>query len=93
MAKRGRKKQISKFKVGDSVTITKEPGTWELVWYKDGDDTCAIQNNRARMIVKVNQLKLASEDTDMIELPTPSTDRKWMKEATEYLTKNNWEIV
>ena len=45
------------------------------------------------MIVKVNQLKLASEDTDMIELPTPSTDRKWMKEATEYLTKNNWEIV
>tara|TARA_B100001094_G_scaffold323638_1_gene374870 strand:- start:1011 stop:1301 length:291 start_codon:yes stop_codon:yes gene_type:complete len=87
MAKRGRKKQAPKFKVGDSVTVPKESGTWELVWYKDGDDTCAIQNNRSRMLVKVSQLKLASEDTDMIELPIPSTDKKWMKEARQYLDK------
>ena len=93
MAKRGRKKQPSKFKLGEKVTTINNPGIWELVWYKDGDNSCAIQNSRVRALAKVNQLKLASEDTDMIELPTTSTDKKWMKEATEYLTKNNWEII
>jgi len=58
MAKRGRKKQISKFKVGDSVTVPKESGTWELVWYQEGDDTCGIQNTKYRMLAKVNQLTL-----------------------------------
>ena len=60
MAKRGRKKQISKFKLGDKVTTIAEPGIWELVWYKDGGDICAIQNSRRRMLAKVSQLKLAS---------------------------------
>ena len=58
MAKRGRKKKPSQFKVGDKVTCTKEPGTWELVWYKEGDDTCGIQNTKYRMLAKVNQLTL-----------------------------------
>jgi hypothetical protein len=71
MAKRGRKKQTPKFKLGDKVTTTALPGMWELVWYKEGDDVCAIQNNRRRMLAKVSQLKLASEDVDTIKLPTP----------------------
>ena len=87
MTKRGRKKQPSKFKLGDKVTVAKDPGIWELVWYKDGDDSCAIQNSRVRSLAKVSQLKLASEETDIIELPTPSTDKKWMKEASQYLDK------
>jgi|TARA_B100001094_G_scaffold200039_1_gene194105 hypothetical protein len=58
MAKRGRKKKPSQFKVGDKVTCTKEPGTWELVWYQEGDDTCGIQNTKYRMLAKVNQLTL-----------------------------------
>ena len=87
MAKRGRKKQAPKFKLGDKVTTINNLGIWELVWYKDGDDSCAIQNSRVRALAKVTQLKLASEETDTIELPTPSTDKEWMKEARQYLDK------
>jgi len=60
MAKRGRTKQTSKFKLGDKVTIIAKPGIWELVWYKDGDNICGVQNNRRRMLAKVSQLNLAS---------------------------------
>jgi len=87
MAKRGRKKQAPKFKLGDKVTTINNPGIWELVWYKDGENICAIQNSRVRALAKVNQLKLASEETDTIELPTPSTDKEWMNEARQYLDK------
>ena len=45
-------------KVGDKVTCTTHPGIWELVWYKKGDNTCAIQNDKYRYIVKVATLKL-----------------------------------
>ena len=39
-------------KQGDKVTCTTLPGEWELVWYKEGDTTCAIQNKMYRKIVK-----------------------------------------
>ena len=45
-------------KVGDKVTCTTHPGIWELVWYKEGDNTCAIQNDKYRYIVKTATLKL-----------------------------------
>jgi len=44
-------------KEGDKVTCTTYPGEWTLVWYKKGDNTCAIQNNRVRYIAKVSTLK------------------------------------
>jgi hypothetical protein len=39
-------------KQGDKVTCMTYPGVWELVWYKEGDTTCAIQNEKYRCIVK-----------------------------------------
>jgi hypothetical protein len=39
-------------KQGDKVTCMTHPGVWELVWYKEGDTTCAIQNEKYRCIVK-----------------------------------------
>jgi hypothetical protein len=39
-------------KQGDKVRCTTHPGVWELVWYKEGDTTCAIQNEKYRCIVK-----------------------------------------
>ena len=39
-------------KQGDKVTCTTLPGEWELVWYQEGDTTCAIQNKMYRKIVK-----------------------------------------
>ena len=45
-------------KVGDKVTCSTQPGEWTLVWYKEGDNTCAIQNDKYRYIVKVATLKL-----------------------------------
>jgi len=47
------------FKLGDKVTCTTHPGEWTLVWYKEGDHTCAIQNDKYRYIVKVATLTLA----------------------------------
>jgi hypothetical protein len=43
-------------KQGDKVTCTMHPGIWTLVWYKEGDSTCAIQNHQYRYIVKVTSL-------------------------------------
>jgi hypothetical protein len=43
-------------KVGDKVKCTTQPGEWTLVWYKEGDNTCAIQNDKYRYIVKVATL-------------------------------------
>jgi hypothetical protein len=50
--------QINKMKQGDKVTCTTHPGEWTLVWYKEGDNTCAIQNDKYRYIVKTATLKL-----------------------------------
>jgi hypothetical protein len=43
-------------KQGDKVKCTTHPGIWMLVWYKEGDTTCAIQNKTYRYIVKVATL-------------------------------------
>ena len=49
-------------KQGDKVTCMTHPGVWELVWYKEGDTTCAIQNEKYRCIVKVATLTKDKED-------------------------------
>lgn len=43
-------------KQGDKVKCTTHPGVWTLVWYKEGDTTCAIQNKKYRCIVKTATL-------------------------------------
>ena len=88
MTKRGRKKQTPKFKLGDKVRSTGEIGIWDLVWYKEGDTTCAIQNHKTRALTKVSQLSLVVEGEEGEELPIPiTTDKEWMKEARQYLDK------
>ena len=88
MAKRGRKKQTPKFKLGDKVRSAGEIGIWDLVWYKEGDTTCAIQNHQVRVLAKVSQLNLVVEGEDGEELSTPiATDKEWMKEARQHLDK------
>ena len=49
-------------KQGDKVTCTTHPGIWELVWYREGDTTCAIQNERYRYIVNVSSLKKVEDE-------------------------------
>ncbi len=53
----GRKKkgEADRFKVGDKVTSKEysESRVFELVWYKEGDQTCAIQDDCLRAVVKV----------------------------------------
>jgi hypothetical protein len=49
---------MMKLKQGDKVTCITQPGVWELVWYKEGDATCAIQNKKYRYIVKTATLQL-----------------------------------
>lgn len=53
----GRKKkdEVAKFKIGDKVTSLEysESRVFELVWYKEGDQTCAIQDDCLRAVVKV----------------------------------------
>lgn len=53
----GRKKkdEVAKFKIGDKVTSLEYPKSrvFELVWYKEGDHTCAIQDDCLRAVVKV----------------------------------------
>jgi len=49
-------------KQGDKVTCTTHPGIWELVWYREGDTTCAIQNERYRYIVNVSSLKKIEDE-------------------------------
>tara|TARA_R110001592_G_scaffold299307_1_gene570249 strand:+ start:944 stop:1144 length:201 start_codon:yes stop_codon:yes gene_type:complete len=58
----------TKFKVGDIVRSNEHIGIWEVVWYKTGDDTCAIQNNDTRALVKVNRLSLVMEDESGLEI-------------------------
>ena len=55
-----------KFTVGDKVTSIEHEGIWDLVWYKDGDTTCAIENSHMRAIAKISQLKLIKGDLDKI---------------------------
>ena len=55
--------RIYKMKVGDKVTCTTHPGIWELVWYKEGDTTCAIQNKTYRYIVKVSTLTKIKDES------------------------------
>ena len=82
MAQRGRKKKISQFKVGDKVRSAEQIAIWDLVWYKEGDTTCAIQNHKTRALTKVSQLSLVVEGEDGEELPTPIvTDKKRMKQG------------
>ena len=89
MAKRGRKKRADKFKLGDKVKLALEPGrVFELVWYKEGDTTCAIQDYRTRSLAKTSQLIPYIEGEDDIKLATPKTnDKEWMKRARQYLDK------
>jgi hypothetical protein len=48
-------------KLGDKVISTKFPDrVFELVWYQKGDETCAIQDETLRAVVKVSTLSLAS---------------------------------
>ena len=55
-----------KFKVGDKVTSIGHKGIWDLVWYKEGDTTCAIKNSHMRAIAKISQLTLIKGDFDKI---------------------------
>lgn len=49
-------------KEGDKVICLTHPEcVWELVWYKAGDTTCAIQNEKYRYIVKVSTLKVIKD--------------------------------
>lgn len=49
-------------KVGDKVTSTQYPNReFELAWYKEGDNTCAIQDEKIRAIVKVASLNLVPQ--------------------------------
>jgi len=48
-------------KLGDKVISTKYPDrVFELVWYKEGDATCGIQDETLRAVVKVSSLSLAT---------------------------------
>ena len=48
-------------KVGDKVTTTKYPDReFELVWYQEGDSTCAVQDEKLRAIVKTSTLSLVA---------------------------------
>jgi hypothetical protein len=50
-------------KLGDKVTSTKYPDrVFELVWYKEGDNTCAIQDKTLRAVVKVSSLDLVTQE-------------------------------
>ena len=48
-------------KLGDTVTSTKYPDrVFKLVWYKERDATCAVQDETLRAVVKVSSLSLAT---------------------------------
>ncbi len=50
-------------KLGDKVISSKFPGrVFELVWYQKGDETCAVQDETLRAVVKVSTLSLATPD-------------------------------
>jgi hypothetical protein len=49
-------------KVGDKVTTTKYPNReFDLVWYQEGDSTCAVQDEKIRAIVKTSTLDLVTQ--------------------------------
>jgi hypothetical protein len=49
-------------KLGDKVISNKFPGRiFDLVWYQEGDATCAIQDERLRAVVKVSTLYLVPQ--------------------------------
>jgi hypothetical protein len=48
-------------KQGDKVKCISYSGVWTLVWYKEGDTTCAIQNETRRYVVKTSTLTLIKE--------------------------------
>jgi hypothetical protein len=48
-------------KQGDKVKCISLPGVWVLVWYQKGDETCAIQNETYRKIVKTRTLTIVKE--------------------------------
>jgi hypothetical protein len=48
-------------KVGDKVKSFSRPGElFTLVWYKKGDSTCAIANEKIRLIAKTYTISLAT---------------------------------
>jgi hypothetical protein len=50
-------------KEGDKVTSTTYPDrVFELVWYQEGDNTCAVQDETLRAIVKVSTLSLVTQE-------------------------------
>ena len=46
----------NRFYLGDKVRCMTHPGIWTLVYYIEGDTTCAIQNEKYRYIVKTSTL-------------------------------------
>ncbi len=50
-------------KLGDKVISTNYSGrVFELVWYQEGDATCAIQDKKIRAVVKVSTLDLVPQE-------------------------------
>ena len=50
-------------KLGDKVISTNYPArVFELVWYKEGDSTCGIQDKSLRAVVKISTLSLAPQE-------------------------------
>jgi hypothetical protein len=50
-------------KLGDKVISNKFPGRiFDLVWYQEGDVTCAIQDEKLRAVVKVSTLYLVPQE-------------------------------
>ena len=50
-------------KLGDKVISTIYPDrVFELVWYQEGDSTCAVQDKTLRAIVKVSTLGLVTQE-------------------------------
>ena len=50
-------------KLGDKVTSSKYPGkVFDLVWFQEGDSTCAVQDETLRAIVKVSTLDLVPQE-------------------------------
>jgi hypothetical protein len=66
MKKRGRPPKHTQntniLKQGDNVRCLTHEGIWELVYYIQGDTTCAIQNKTHRCIVKTSILQKVIED-------------------------------
>ena len=48
-------------KEGDKVTCLTHPGIWTLVWYRQDENTCAIENEKSRFIVKTSSLTVVKQ--------------------------------